>query len=68
MKKGDLVKFKNEIDIGGHVFLIVRTGENTGMSQKVWIYPDPAPGHHYDHTDNDNYYFAHYFEVLNESK
>jgi hypothetical protein len=71
MKKGDLVKFKNTIGVSGNVFLIVRTGEHYGnyaMSQKVWIYPRVNADADYDHNDDDNYYFAHYFEVLNESR
>tara|TARA_B100001093_G_scaffold477192_1_gene504243 strand:- start:1155 stop:1295 length:141 start_codon:yes stop_codon:yes gene_type:complete len=34
----------------------------------VWIYPDPEPEQDYDHTDDDNYYFADLFEVLSESR
>lgn len=66
MKKGDLVKFKNTIGVSDNVFLIVRTGEDE--TQKVWIYPRVNADAGYDYNDDDNYYFAHYFEVLSESR
>ena len=65
MKVGDLVKFRAAMGVGGKVFLIMRT-QDSGLSLKVWIYPDPDEG--YDHTDDDNYYFDHYFEVISESR
>ena len=68
MKKGDLVKFKNTIGVSGNVFLIVRTSKYAGSQQKVWIYPRVNADAGYDHNDDDNYYFAHYFEVLSESR
>lgn len=66
MKVGDLVKFRNTMGVSGKMFLIMRTQESSGLSNKVWIYPDPDEG--YDHTDDDNYYFEHYFEVISESR
>ena len=76
MKVGDLVKFKNTIGVSDRVFLIMRTeavgfDQNVWRSegrqkQKVWIYPDPDG--EYDHTDDLNYYYDHYFEVINESR
>ena len=79
MKVGDLVKFKNTIGVRDKVFLILRTEmvgfeqnarqtEMVGFEQKVWIYPDPDADEGYDHTDDDNYYYAHYFEVISESR
>lgn len=70
MKAGDLVKFKNTIGISGRVFLIVRTARPTDgfTGLKVWIYPDSEADKGYDHTDDDNYYYNHFFEVLNESR
>ena len=65
MKVGDLVKFRNTMGVSGKMFLIMRT-QDSGLSLKVWIYPDPYEG--YDHTDDDNYYFDHYFEVISESR
>jgi hypothetical protein len=66
VKVGDLVKFKNAIGFAGRVFLIART-EMEGISQKVWIYPDPEPAHSH-FPNNNNYYFAFYFEVISESR
>ena len=63
MKVGDLVRFKNPMYARRKVFLIMRT-EMAGFDQKVWIYPDPDEG--FDHTDDDNYYYDHYFEVVSE--
>ena len=65
MKVGDLVRFKNP---GGEVFLIMRTqvAGPYGQKLKVWICPDPDEG--FDHTDEDNYYYDHYFEVVSESR
>ena len=51
--------------VSGKMFLIMRT-QDSGLSLKVWIYPDPDEG--YDHTDDDNYYFASGFEVVNEKR
>ena len=64
MKVGDLVKFRPACWAAG-VFLIMRTQESA-LSLKVWIYPDPDEG--FDHTDDDNYYYDHYFEVISESR
>jgi len=36
--------------------------------QRVWIYPDPDRDKEYDHTIEDNYYYAHFFEVISESR
>ncbi len=63
MKVGDLVRLKNRIGVSGNVFLIVRK-----VHRKVWIYPDPDADEGYDHTDDKNYYYDHYFEVLSESR
>ena len=67
MKVGDLVRFKNPMNARGKVFLIMRT-EMAGFDQKVWIYPDPDADEGYDYTDDDNYYYDHYFEVVSESR
>ena len=66
MKVGDLVRFKNRTAVRGNVFLVMRT-EVEGFDQKVWIYPDPDSDE-YDHTDDDNYYYDHFFEVISESR
>ena len=72
MKVGDLVKIKNKYDVHGNVFLVVRTEPTiSGVSahrQRVWIYPDPDRDKEYDHTIEDNYYYAHFFEVISESR
>ncbi len=65
MKVGDLVKFKNTLGVSGNVFLILRTGEEKEGQTKVWIYPSLNGG---SPTGDINYHFAHYFEVLNESR
>jgi hypothetical protein len=67
MKVGDLVRFKNQRQTCGKVFLIMRI-EMDGFRQKVWIYPDPEADEVYDHTDDDNYYYNHFFEVISESR
>ena len=70
MKVGDLVKFKKAMKKGSEkVFLIMRTQDFyfSGLSQKVWIFPDPRAGA-WGPTDDDNYYFGHYFEVVSESR
>lgn len=72
MKVGDLVRFKNLTGVPGRVrdkvFLIMRAqvAGPYGQKLKVWIYPDPDEG--FDHTDDDNYYYSQYFEVVNESR
>jgi hypothetical protein len=71
MKVGDLVKFKNKTAVRGNMFLVMRTQRTvTGSTpyQRVWIYPDPDADLGYDHTDDDNYYYAHLFEVISESR
>ena len=69
MKIGDLVKFKNTAGVRGNVFLVMRASSSLfGANQKVWIYPDPDADEGYDHTDEDNYYYAHFFEVVSESR
>lgn len=69
MKIGDLVKFKNPQVVRGNVFLVMRASSAlSGANQKVWIYPDPDADEGYDHTDDDNYYYAHFFEVVSESR
>ena len=66
MKVGDLVKRTT----GRYQakFLVVRKEINTRGYDKVWIYPDLEPDSGYDHTDEDNYYFADLFEVISESR
>ena len=69
MKVGDLVRFKKLLP--GKVFLVMKTETETNwnkLSQKVWIYPDPDADRGYDHTDDNNYYYGHYFEVISESR
>ena len=69
MKVGDLVKFKYKTSVRGNLFLVMRTQctvTGSTPAQRVWIYPDPDEG--YDHTDDLNYYYAHYFEAVNESR
>ena len=72
MKVGDLVKFKSTMGVRGKVFLVMRTEPTISggfaQHQRVWIYPDPDADEGYDHTDDDNYYYAHYFEVISESR
>ena len=70
MKAGDLVKFKNTIGISGRLFLIVRTArpETHFAGLKVWIYPDSEADKGYVHTDDDNYYYDYFFEVVSESR
>ena len=70
MKVGDLVKFKNKTAVRGNMFLVMRTAmsEPIGLYQKVWIYPDPDADEGYDHTDDYNYYHAHFLEVISESR
>lgn len=68
MKVGDLVRYKNQRNARGEVYLIMRTQVEgpCGRLLRVWIYPDPEEG--YVHTDDLNYYYAHYFEVVNKSR
>ena len=82
MQIGDLVRFKKLLP--GKVFLVMKTETETNwnkLSQKVWIYPDPRlkekasdrwyvpdPSKQADHTDDNNYYYGHYFEVVSESR
>ena len=69
MKVGDLVRFKNTVGVRGKVFLIMRlVREWDSFEQKVWIYPDPDADEGYDHTDDENYYYDHFFEVVSESR
>ena len=74
MKVGDLVEFKEEIDVQrlgatgrrANVFLVVRT-EVVGYEHKVWIFPDPDEGSQ-RRPNALNYYYDHFFEVVNESR
>jgi hypothetical protein len=49
------------------VFLVVRVSRYKGV-EVIWLYPDPDGNPDYDHTDDDNYYFKRWFEVVNESR
>jgi hypothetical protein len=66
MKVGDLVKRRTGRHHGK--FLVVRKEINIRGYDMVWIYPDLEPDSGYDHTDEDNYYFADLFEVVSESR
>lgn len=72
MKVGDLVKFKNSMNNQGFLdkaFLVVRAEPTVvGKPQRVWIYPDADPEGLYDHTDEYNYYYDRYFEVISGSR
>jgi hypothetical protein len=73
MKVGDLVRFNRvwRKKLHGKVFLVMRTRLGTEPApndQEVWIYPDPDADEGYDHTDDDNFYYASGFEVVSESR
>ena len=74
MKVGDLVRFNRvwRKKLHGKVFLVMRTrlaldATHAGQ-QEVWIYPDPDADEGYDHTDDNNFYYASGFEVVSESR
>jgi hypothetical protein len=66
MKVGDLVKRRTGRYHGK--FLVVRKERNIRGYDMVWVYPDLEPDSGYDHTEEDNYYFADLFEVVSESR
>ena len=68
MKVGDLIKRKGDSQCYSGKFLVVRKKRNIRGYDMVWIYPDLEPDSGYDHTDEDNYYFADLFEVISESR
>jgi len=70
VKVGDLIRaqsFHQHIS-KCKLFIVMRREINPLGHEIVWIYPDPEPEQDYDHTDDDNYYFADLFEVLSESR
>lgn len=67
MKVGDLVRRRNKKYYQAK-FLVVRKERHIRGYDMVWVYPDLEPDSGYDHTDEDNYYFADLFEVVNESR
>ena len=73
MKVGDLVRHRRGLPAPASspskVFLVVRAGQHvdTHLSEVIWLYPDPDGNPNYDHTDEINYYFKHFFEVVSES-
>ena len=72
MKVGDLVRHRTPGLPGSpsKVFLVVRAGQDvdTHLGEVIWLYPDPDGNPNYDHTDEENYYFKHFFEVVSESR
>ena len=73
MKVGDLVKRRERTGIINRetldkVFLVVRREINHRNYEIVWIYPDLDDDPDFDHTVEDNYYFADLFEVISESR
>jgi len=67
VKVGDLIRRK-EAKYHCGKFLVVRKERNIRGYDMVWIYPDLDADSGYDHTDEDNYYFADLFEVVSESR
>ena len=69
MKVGDLVKSSRGA-YPSKVFLVVRAAQHTEFAadEIIWLYPDPDGNPDYDHTDDDNYYFKRFFEVVSESR
>ena len=69
MKVGDLVKSSRAV-YPSKVFLVVRAAQHTECTadEIIWLYPDPDGNPDYDHTDDDNYYFKRFFEVVSESR
>jgi len=73
MKVGDLVKRREGTGIINRetldkVFLVVRREVNHHAYEIVWLYPDLGDDPAFDHTVEDNYYFADLFEVVSESR
>ena len=66
MKVGDLVKHRFR-KRQNKVFLVVKTAADID-GEIIWLYPDPDGNPDYDHTDDDNYYFKDFFEVVSESR
>ena len=70
MKVGDLVGSNGLFP--SKVFLVVRTGKARPehgpyfCDKVIWLYPDPDGA--CNHTDDSNYYFKRFFEVVNESR
>ena len=67
MKVGDLVKSRRGA-YPSKVFLVMRAERHSTVGGVIWLYPDPDGNPDYDHTDDDNYYFKRFFEVLSESR
>ena len=69
MKVGDLVKSSRAV-YPSKVFLVVRVEQHEHFStdEIIWLYPDPDGDSDYDHTDESNYYFKRFFEVVSESR
>ena len=69
MKVGDLVKNSRDV-YPSKVFLVMRAGQHTQFpaDEIIWLYPDPDGNPDYDHTDDDNYYFKRFFEVVSEKR
>ena len=69
MKVGDLVKSDT---YPSKVFLVMRVQQRVRdparHRQVIWLYPDPEDDPDYDHTEDDNYYFKDFFEVVSESR
>ena len=68
MKVGDLVKSRRDA-YPSKVFLVVRTEPQPWQEDEaIWLYPDPDGDPRYDHTDDSNYYFKRFFEVVSEKR
>jgi len=67
MKVGDLVKSRRGA-YPSKVFLVMRVQQHADYNKVVWLYPDPDCNPNRDHTDEENYYFKHFFEVVSESR
>jgi hypothetical protein len=72
MKVGDLVKRIRSPTMSPRpsyeVFLVMKVEQHVVCDQVIWLYPDPDGNPDYDHTDDDNYYFKDFFEVVSESR
>ena len=69
MKVGDLVKSRRGV-YPSKVFLVVKAEPLSAPPdvEIIWLYPDPDGNPDYDHTDDANYYFKRFFEVVSESR
>ncbi len=74
MKVGDLARPRRGLPAAysspSKVFLVVRARQHvdTCLGEVIWLYPDPDGNPGYDHNDDDNYHFKHFFEVVSESR